>query len=103
MKKYIQNNPPHPGAILDECYLKALNLSVTNAAKVLLISRPRLSTIINGKAGISALMALKLAKAFNTTPLFWLNLQNSYDLWNIRNDKRAKVKKTLWRIKTNLI
>ncbi len=61
---------------------QAIDLGIKNSAKLkLFISRPRLSDIINGKAGISPLMALKLSKAFNTTPYFWLNMQNSYDLW----------------------
>lgn len=82
-KVIIQHNPPHPGEILRELYFDPLNLSVTQAAKNLLISRPRLSDIVNGKAGISAIMAIKLAKAFNTSPYYWMRLQNSYDLWSV--------------------
>ena len=81
MKNYVQHDPAHPGEILLEFYLQPLNLNVTAAAEKLLITRPNLSAIINGKAGISAAMALKLAKAFKTTPQYWLNLQANYDLW----------------------
>lgn len=77
----IQFDPPHPGEILQEFYLEPLSLSVTSASEKLLISRPNLSAIIIGRAGISPLMALKLAKAFNTSPQLWINLQSSYDLW----------------------
>ena len=63
MKQIIQHNPPHPGEILSELYFAPLKLTVTDAAAKLLITRPNLSAIINGKAGISPVMALKLAKA----------------------------------------
>lgn len=93
MKQLIQHNPPHPGEILLEVYLEPLGLSVTEAAQKLLISRPRLSDIINGKAGISPLMALKLGKAFGTTPNLWLNMQNSYDLWHEGQKEAEAVRK----------
>lgn len=81
MKQLFQHDPIHPGSILLELYLEPLNLNITQASEKLLITRPNLSAIINGKAGISATMALKLAKAFKTTPQFWMNLQSNYDLW----------------------
>jgi addiction module HigA family antidote len=81
MKNFIQHDPAHPGVILYEFYFEPLKLNITDAAEKLLITRPNLSAIINGKAGISAVMALKLAKAFNTTPQYWMNLQANYDLW----------------------
>ena len=81
MKKLIQREPSHPGSILQEFYFEPLNLNITEAAAKLQITRPNLSAIVNGKAGISAVMALKLAKAFKTTPQFWMNLQTNYDLW----------------------
>lgn len=80
-KKFIQHNPPHPGAILQELYFEPLKLSVTTAAEKLFITRPNLSAILNGRAGISPAMALKLSRAFDTTPQYWLNLQANYDLW----------------------
>lgn len=96
MKKFIQHNPPHPGDILLEFYFKPLNLTVTKAAEKLLITRPNLSAIVNGKAGISPSMALKLSKAFDTTPNYWLNLQANYDLWQVmKNDKTVSKVKAL--------
>jgi len=77
-------NPPHPGRILKQECLEPLGLSITEAALKLGISRTTLSEIINGKSGISSLMALKLAKAFNTTPEFWINMQSHYDLAQAR-------------------
>ena len=75
------HNPPHPGEILKELCLEPLGLSVTRAATGLGVSRKTLSSILNGRAGISPEMALRLAKAFNTSPESWLNQQMQYDLW----------------------
>ena len=88
-RNFIQNDPPHPGEILSELYFEPLKLTVTAAAEKLLIARPNLSAIINGKAGISASMALKLSKAFDTTPQFWLNLQAAHDLWQCYQNDRS--------------
>ncbi len=74
--------PSHPGRILKNLYLDGAELTVTQAAGALGISRKTLSQIINGHAGISPQMALLLAQAFpTTTPQLWLNLQQQYDLW----------------------
>ena len=75
------HNPPHPGEILKELCLEPLDLSVTRAADALGVSRKTLSAILNGRAGISPEMALRLSKAFGTTPESWLNQQMHYDLW----------------------
>jgi addiction module HigA family antidote len=88
MEDFIQHNPPHPGEILLEFYLEPLGLSITQAAEKLLISRPRLSDIINGKAGISPAMALKLSRAFRNTPYLWMNMQTSYDLWQAKKGSK---------------
>jgi antitoxin HigA-1 len=72
--------PVHPGEIIKHECLSALNLTVTDAAKVLGVSRPTLSSLINGKAGVSPEMAIRLSKAFGSTPEFWLRLQMQYDL-----------------------
>jgi antitoxin HigA-1 len=93
MKKLIQNNPPHPGKILFEYYLKPLGMNITEASSRLLITRPNLSSIVNERAGISAVMALKLAKAFKTTPQYWMNLQTNFDLWLASKDNEEIVKK----------
>lgn len=94
MKRFVQHAPPHPGEILNELYFQPLKLTVTEAAEKLLITRPNLSGLINGKTGISPQMALKLAKAFNTSPQYWMNLQNNYDLWKAgqQNEFLSKVK-----------
>ena len=73
-------NPPHPGRIVrDEC-LEPLGLSVTEAARVLGVSRQSLNNLVNEKAGISAEMAVRLTKAFGSTPDTWMRMQVAYDL-----------------------
>lgn len=77
----LMNNPPHPGEILKELCLEPLGVTVTDAAAALGVSRKTLSSIINGKAGISPEMAVRLSIAFNTSSESWLNQQSQYDLW----------------------
>jgi addiction module HigA family antidote len=78
--------PNHPGHILKELYLKPLNISVTEMASYLLISRKTFSKIINCHGAITPDMGLRLSKVFNTTPQLWLNLQREYDLWCAENE-----------------
>ena len=88
------HNPPHPGEIIRDLCLEPLELSVTDAAQALGVSRKTLSSILNGRSGISPEMALRLAKAFNTTPESWLNQQIQYDLWQAKKaSKDIKVKR----------
>ena len=75
------HNPPHPGEVLRELCLEPLGITVTHAAEGLGVSRKTLSAILNGRAGISPEMAIRLAKAFDTSPESWLNQQVQYDLW----------------------
>ncbi len=75
------HNPPHPGEVLKELCIEPLNLTVTETAEALGVSRKTLSAILNGKAGISPEMAIRLGKAFGTSPESWLNQQMQYDLW----------------------
>jgi len=77
-------NPPHPGELLREDYLKPLGLSVTRAARALGVTRKTLSAVVNEKAGVSPAMAYRLAKALDTSPELWINLQAQYDLWQAR-------------------
>lgn len=77
----LMHNPPHPGEVIKELCLEPLGLSVTQAAEALGVSRKTLSSIINGKAGISPEMAVRLSIAFNTSSESWLNQQTQYDLW----------------------
>ena len=88
------NNPPHPGEILKELCLEPMGLSITEAAEALGVSRKTLSTIINGHAGISPEMAIRLSKAFDTSPESWLNQQQQFDLWHAMNSSDTiKVKR----------
>jgi len=82
------HNPPHPGEILRELCLEPLGLSVTDAAKALGVSRKTLSSVLNGRAGISPEMAVRLSIAFDTSAESWLNQQVQYDLWQA--EKRRK-------------
>jgi antitoxin HigA-1 len=82
------HNPPHPGSILRD-YLA--DLSVTDAALHLGVTRAALSRILNGSAGISADMALRLADALGTSPDLWLGMQSQYDLWRASQRRRTKV------------
>ena len=77
------HNPPHPGEILKEFCVEALDLTVTDAARALGVSRKTLSTLLNGRAGISPEMALRLSKVFGRTPEGWMRLQLQYDLWKV--------------------
>ena len=73
-------NPPHPGEVLKMLYLEPLDLTITDAAKGLGITRKTLSAIVNQRQGISPEMALRLSKAFNTSADLWINMQVKYDL-----------------------
>jgi addiction module HigA family antidote len=83
-------NPAHPGRILAN-YVQGR--SVTEVARHLGITRPALSRVLNGKAGISADMALRISEAFNTDAEFWLRLQAQRDLWEASKKRRAKVRR----------
>ncbi len=89
----LMHNPPHPGEVIRELCLEPLDLSVTEAAKALGVSRKTLSAILNERAGISPEMAIRLSIAFDTTAESWLNQQTQYDLWNAeqhRKDSQVK-------------
>ena len=86
----LMRNPPHPGEILRSLCLEPLGLSVTEAAVGLGVSRKTLSAILNGRAGISPEMAVRLSIAFKTSAESWLNQQLQYDLW-----RAEKLRKTL--------
>jgi addiction module HigA family antidote len=72
--------PIHPGEILREDYLAELGMSANALAKALKVPAPRINDIVRGRRGVSADTALRLARYFDTTPQFWLNLQIAYDL-----------------------
>lgn len=74
-------NPPHPGEILKELYIEPLGISITEFALKIGVRRATASDLINGKSALTTKMAIKLAKAFNTSPDMWLGLQMQFDLW----------------------
>jgi addiction module HigA family antidote len=90
------HNPPHPGEIIREFCIEPLNLSVTEAANALGVTRKTLSALLNGRSGISPEMTLRLSKVFGRTPEGWLRLQLQFDLWkteqlvDIRRLKRVE-------------
>lgn len=73
-------NPPHPGRSIRTACLEPLGLSVTEGAEVLGVTRQTLNNVIHGNSGISPQMAIRLSKAFGSTPETWLRMQLSYDL-----------------------
>ncbi len=75
------HNPPHPGEIIRKICVEPLGLTVTDTAKALKVTRKTLSCLLNGKAGISPEMALRLYRVFGRTPEGWMRLQLQYDLW----------------------
>jgi antitoxin HigA-1 len=77
-------NPPHPGRIVRQECLEALDLSVTEAARVLGVTRQTLNNLVNEKAAISPEMAIRLEKAFGSTADTWLRMQAAYDLAQAR-------------------
>ena len=80
--------PTHPGRILNSHYLEPLSLTITELAKTLGVSRKTLSKIVNERGSVTSDMALRLSRAFDTTPELWLNLQRNYDLWRAAHDSK---------------
>ncbi len=83
------HNPPHPGEILQKWLTE---ISVTEAASRLGITRVSLSRLLNGAAGVSAQMDVRLSKALGTSPGHWLGLQSDYDLWQAQQVFQGKVR-----------
>lgn len=84
-----RHNPAHPGEVLREYLPKGL--AVTEAAKCLGVTRQALSALLNGRAGISAEMALRLEAALATSAEMWIEMQAGYDLWKARQRPKPKV------------
>lgn len=78
------HNPPHPGGIVKRQCLEPLGLSVAEAAEGLSVTRQALSDVVNEKSGISVDMAIRLSKAFGSSPETWLGMQMAHDLWQAR-------------------
>lgn len=83
-----RKKPSHPGLIIRAHHLDPLGLNVTEFARRLAVSRKTASKIINGRGAITPEMALRLARAFNTSPEHWLGLQLEYDLWRARRESK---------------
>lgn len=89
----VMHNPPHPGEVLRDGWITPLELTVSAAADALAVSRKTLSAILNTRAGISAEMALRLAKWLGTTAEFWSILQVHHDLWHADRKVHAKLRR----------
>ena len=81
----MMHDPAHPGEILKCDYIEPLELSVTEAAEALGVTRKTLSAILNERQGVSPAMAFRLARAFKTSPELWVNMQAQYDVWQARD------------------
>jgi antitoxin HigA-1 len=83
-----KRKPTHPGKIIQEDYLNPLTITVTDMASTLGVSRKTLSKIVNERGAITPDMALRLGRAFDTSPELWMNLQKNYDLWLAENESK---------------
>ena len=81
------HNPPHPGGIVKRQCLEPLGLTVTRATEGLGVTRQALSELVNERTGVSVEMAIRLSKAFGSTPETWLGMQTAYDLWQARGPR----------------
>ncbi|MCS4181962.1 addiction module HigA family antidote [Salinibacter ruber] len=86
-------NPPHPGEVVREDCIEPLDLTITEAAEGLGVSRKHLSALVNGRAGISPNMAIRLSKAFGGSPESWLSQQMQYDLRQAEEEGEPDVKR----------
>ena len=84
-------DPPHPGVVLKEA-LEAVPITITEFAAHLGVSRVTLSRLLNGRAGITAEMSIKIGEAFGQTPDLWFKVQNQHDFWQASQAKRRKVR-----------
>ncbi len=83
-------NPAHPGEVLRD-YLGSM--SVSEAATRLGVTRAHLSRVLNGRAGVSAAMSLRLSAALGTSSEFWLKMQMQHDLWQAQKSKRPRIRR----------
>ena len=83
------HNPPHPGEILKDTVLS--DMTVTEFAKRLTVSRVALSRVVNGRSAVSAELAIRLADALGGSAESWLQMQIAYDLWRTRKKARPKI------------
>ncbi len=93
VKTLMMHGPSHPGEILKCDYIEPLELSVTQAAEALGVNRKTLSAILNERQGVSPAMAFRLARAFDTSPELWVNMQAQFDVWQARHTDVSGVQK----------
>ncbi len=93
VKVNVDRAPTHPGEILREDVLPALNMPVSTAATQLGVSRAMLHRILSGTHGVSPNMALRLGKFCGNGPELWLNMQRAHDLWHAEREMRAELAK----------
>jgi addiction module HigA family antidote len=87
-------NPVHPGRIVRADCIEPLGLTITEAARVLGVTRQALNNVVNGKSGVSPEMAIRLSKAFGGNPETWLRMQVAYDLARaLKNESKIKVRR----------
>jgi addiction module HigA family antidote len=87
-------NPPHPGLILKDTVLREDGgISVKEFAEKLGMTRTAISRVVNGKAAVSPELAIRLAALLNVTARSWLTMQVEYDLWQLRNKRRPKIRR----------
>lgn len=82
-RRFCSRKPEHPGLLLERCYLQPLGISQSELSRLLGISRRRINEIVNGQRAITADTALLLAEQFNTTPMFWLEKQQLWELYQV--------------------
>jgi antitoxin HigA-1 len=86
------HDPPHPGEVLKGLHMDPLNLTIKEVAEHLDVDRKTVSRLINRHTGITAEMAIRLSKAFNTTPDLWMNMQTNYDLWHAKQRTKDTIR-----------
>ena len=82
-------NPPHPGEVLYGLHLEPAGITIATFSERIGVDRKTLSRLVNGHRPISVDMALRLSKALRTTPNLWLNMQQSYDLWQAEHEDKV--------------
>lgn len=93
MRKSHKLRPVHPGEILREDYMVPLGLSMNRLALELRVPVTRIAEIVHERRGITPDTALRLAQYFDTTPLFWMNLQSAYDLASAEDRELERIKR----------
>ena len=85
-------DPPHPGEVLKELHIKPLKLKIQEVADRLGVERKAVSRLVNARTAVTPDMAMRIAKAFNTTPKLWLDMQCGYDLWHAKQRMKRELR-----------